>query len=509
MSKKWWVVFLAVVVVAAGYIGYSRWSGNETKSPVAETPDVSKQVAVVERGSLEMTVDGTGSIEAAREVELAFPQAGRVAEVAVKAGQQVQAGDVLARLDTTELELKVKQAEAGLESAQAQLKQAMDKPTTEDVAAAKAAYFTALEQYHNLLDSPSEEEVEIAKAALEKAKAALQQAQAAYDKVASRPNAAMLPQALNLQNATLDYEKALAQYKQATEKPSEEKIVAAKENLEKAKAHLEDVKNGPTPEELAIKQASVKQAEAGLALAKRNLDNATLRAPFAGTVTEVNVEPGQIVGSNKAVITLSDLSHLQATLYVDETDVGQVSEGQEVTISLDAFPDAEIRGTVTGVGLSPEVQSGVVLYPVTVDLAPAPVPIRPGMTADGEIIVKSEQDALLIPLSALHEIGGRTIVFVKAQGEEAPRRPPAGRAGEEAKSGRKARFAEDPVFKALVDAGFRPVRVTLGTVTDTQAEVLSGLSEGDIVSTVPLTTQSPSGKSETKAPKLLPLGRPR
>jgi HlyD family secretion protein len=514
MSKKWLVIFLVVVFAVAGYFGYRYWKAKNVETPSA-LPDVSKQVAVVKRGSLEVTVEGTGSINAAREVELSFSQGGRVAEVDVRAGQQVQKGDVLARLDTTELELKVKQAEANLESAQAQLEQLTEQPSDEDVVSAEAAYFTALKQYNDLLSSPSEEEVKIAEVSLEKAKAALQQAQAAYDRVASRPNIAMLPQSLELQNATLDYEKALAQYKQATEKPSDAEIIAARKNLEKAKAHLEDVKSGPSEEELAIKQAAVKQAEVNLALAKKNLEDATLRAPFAGTIAEVDVEPGELVGAGKAVVVLSDLSNLQATVYIDETDVGQVSVGQKAVVTLDAFPDAELTGKVSSIAVDPEVQSGVVLYPVTIDLDSPAVPVRPGMTADGQIIAKSKENVLLVPLKALHSFGNRTVVFVKrkqAEGEMAQR--PSRQGGQPQGAGKRTGFASSPVFQALLEAGFRPVRVELGMVTDTQAEVVSGLSEGDVVSTASLETSGSSSSSRSNSgrspvPGLFPGGGPR
>ncbi len=502
MSKRWRVVLLVIVLIGGGYLAYGRLVDNGGTETQTQAPDISRQTAVVKRGSLQITMEGTGNIAAPREASLSFPASGMVKEVLVKQSDHVKAGQPLARQDTSLLELKVEQAEANLRSAQAQFDDLMSRPTAEDIASAKAAYYTALKQYDTLLRSPSAEEIAIAKANIEKAKIALQKAQADYDKVAYKPNAAMLPQAQNLQNATIDYEKAQAQYKQATEKPSDEEIAAAKANLEKAKAHLEDVTNGPSQKEIAAQQAAVEQAKVNLASAKQNLENATLKAPFDGTVVAVDVEPGEHIGANKAVVVLDDLAHMQATLYIDETDVGQVAVGQKVLLTLDAFPDAEIAGKVSEIAIEPHVQSGVVLYPVTVDLDGPSVPVRPGMTCDGEIVAQSKENVLLVPLKALHSFGNRTIVFVKSSGGETATPPVGPRRGQGvggAPTGKgRGKFASNPIFKALLEAGFRPARVEPGMMTDTQAEVVSGLSEGDVVSTASLEQATGNGASSSQ-----------
>lgn len=510
MSKKWWLVLLIVIVlIVGGYFAYNRLIGNGGTSAQTEVLDLSNQTAVVKRGSLRITVEGTGDITTAREASLTFSSSGKVEEMLVEQGDHVEAGQPLARQDTSILKLKVAQAEASLQSAQAHLEDLMAQPSAEDVASAEAAYYNALEQYNKLINLPTEDEVTIAKVALEKAETALQKAQSAYDRVAYKPNIAMLPQAQNLQNATLDYEKAQAQYKQAIEKPSAEEIAAARSNLEKAKAHLETVKSGPSAEDVTAKQASVKQAEANLEIAKQNLEDATLKAPFDGTVVEVNVEPGEYIGANKVAVVLDDLDHLQATLYIDETDVGQVAVGQKVVVTLDAFPDAELTGKVSEVAIEPHVQSGVVLYPVTVDLDNPPVPVRPGMTCDGQIVAQSKENVLLVPLKALHSFGNRTIVFVKSKGGEGANLPARPRKGQRSGVGtptgeRKGEFASNPVFKVLLEAGFRPARVELGMMTDTQAEVVSGLSEGDVVSTASLESSAKNSgtASANKKPPL-------
>jgi len=150
---------------------------------------------------------------------------------------------------------------------------------------------------------------------------------------------------------------------------------------------------------------------------------------------------------------ISDLSVLVVDINLDETDVAQVTVGQEALVSVDAFPDAELIGDVTYIAPIAETQSGVVLYPVTVRLEPNEFPVRAGMTADVEIISASQEGALIVPLRAVHTEGERAYVY------------------------------------RLVGGQAEQVEVTLGMMTDTEVEITGGLAEGDEVSVVAAPTQ--------------------
>ncbi len=532
MRKKWWLyIVIIVVIVVGGFWGWNQLHGERATAPGNNTATaLAQETVVVKRNSLQVTVDGSGSIEPSRSSSLSFAASGTVAAVLVAAGQQVKVGQPLAKLDTTALVLQVKQAEASLQAAQAQLDDLQNSPTPAQLAAAEASYQSALSQYEKLKDSPSAESITIAKVQLEKAKVALDKAQSDYDKVAYRPNISQLPQSFNLQSATWDYQKALAQYKQATEGPSSAELAAAKSNVTKAEAQLNDVKAGPSAAEIASKEAALTQAQVKLDQARENMADATLVAPFAGTVVQVDIQPGDKVGANKSVMQLYDLDPLEVQVYLDETDVAQVASGQEASVSVDAFPDTTFKGKVAAIDWVAHVQSGVVLYPVTIDLEQTAVPLRPGMTADAEIMVTNKQDALVVPLKAVHTFGNRSFVFRKLQPGESvssfPRRGAAGgqsgtaadanaratRRTERGATGATRSLTDqtpsaaggqtgNTLFQQLREAGFAPVPVKLGVLTSTQAEILSGLKEGDVVSTASLSTPTGSNGNQSSRDK--------
>ena len=109
-------------------------------------------------------------------------------------------------------------------------------------------------------------------------------------------------------------------------------------SVESAKAQVDKLRAGPTPEQLAIAQAAVAQAEAALEVARATLNQATLTAPFGGTVADVQVGPGQIVMPGQVMLTLADLSQLQVeTTDLSERDVTEVQVGQEATVYVEAL----------------------------------------------------------------------------------------------------------------------------------------------------------------------------
>jgi HlyD family secretion protein len=192
---------------------------------------------------------------------------------------------------------------------------------------------------------------------------------------------------------------------------------------------------------------------------------------MSGVVTALNVRAGETAGSPAVVV--SDLTQLEVSINLDEADVAQVAVGQRARIILDAFPDAELTGEVVTVAPVATVTSGVVLYPVTVQLAPTTQPVRSGMTADVEVVLNSRENALIIPLRAVQSMDDGDFVLRQAGGAGTPG---SGRPG--------------PRGGAV---GFELVPVTLGLMNDSDVEVTSGLSEGDVVSVTALPTQGGQG----------------
>ena len=440
MNKKRWTIVVVIIVLAGlGYAGYRIWHGASAQQTAAEA--VAAETAVVRRGTLQVTVSASGSVVPNAEVSLAFLSGGRIVEVLVQEGQQIQAGQALAQAEAS-----LTMAETGVASAQASLASAQAK----------------LDQ---LLAGPSEHEIEMAKLRVDQARDSLWAAQVRRDAVKGNPQASQAD--IDAQEAAvLQAEDALriaeVQYEQTVAGPTEEDVAIARAQVEQAQAQLESA------------QAKVEQAQASLEQAKLRLAQATLIAPMDGTVTAVNIHVGEMASAGKPAIVLSDLADLAVDINLDESDVVRVKIGQKVRVTLDAFPDVELIGEVTYIAPVAQTQAGVVLYPVTISLAPSSakaLSLRAGMTADVDIIVASRENALIVPLRAIRSIDGQSFVLRATSGSTSVSRATAERGQGRGGAGQE-----------LAVAGFEAVRVQLGLMSDTEVEIISGLAEGDVVS---------------------------
>ena len=437
---------ITVLVILAAIIGGSVF-GYRIFAQDRATARLDYETYVVRRGTVVSTVSATGSIEPEQRVDLSFKSPGRVAEVYVKAGDQVKKGQVLAALETTDLKLALAQAEATLRINQARLEQVRKGPEASEIAAAKAQLESAQAAYRQLLAGPSEDEKRAAMAAVERARAALEQAQAAYDQVANMPNVGMLPQSVQLRDATIELERAEAQYRITTAPPTEAQIAQAKAQIAQAQANLDRLLRGPSAEEIEIAEAQVAQAQAAVEQARLALEHATLSAPFDGVVAAVNVRPGEVTNGALAAIVLIDPSRFHIDVKVDEVDIGHVKEGQPVEVRLDALPEAKIAGHIERISPIAQVAGGVVSYDVTIVIEPTDAPLRAGMTATANIVTTELKDVLVVPNR-----------FIRMDREN-----------------------NKTYVEKVVDNIPTPVEITVGARNEQLSQVLRGLEEGDVV----------------------------
>ncbi len=413
MKRKTIVIVAIVAAVAVGAFFLVRAVGrSDSGTAQAET-------VTVARGALTQVVNATGNVAPAQRATLSFEISGRVLEILVDEGDVVQKGQPLVRLDATDLELALRSAEASLRAAQARYEQTKAGPSKEDIAAAEASLASAIASYEKLKKGPTADEVAVAKANVERAEAVLKQAQAAYDRIAWRGDAGASPQALQLQQATIDYQTALANYRVATAGPSESALKAAEAQIAQARANLERLKRTPSPEDLAIAQSQVDSAQVAVDQAKRRLDSAVLRAPFAGVVEKVSVDVGQLVAAGTPAVVIADTSAFHIMVAVDEMDVALVRVGQVARIALDALPDTPIQGHVDRIGLAGSQTTGVVTYDVRIAVDPTDAPLRTGMSATIDIVVAEKADALVLPNRAIRtdEKTGQRYVQVLRNGQ--------------------------------------------------------------------------------------------
>lgn len=172
--------------------------------------------------------------------------------------------------------------------------------------------------------------------------------------------------------------------------------------------------------EIAVIDAApnvVKEREFERDMAYESLQQTILRAPFAGLVTEVYVEPGQSVGTSDVVVQLIDDSVYKVEVAIDELDIGQVQPGQRAIIQLDADRSRPRTGVVERIGYVANVQQGIVTVPVTVQLDDVDPFLRPGYTATVQIAVAEARDVVRIPVEAVNTASGMSMVTKVVDGE--------------------------------------------------------------------------------------------
>jgi multidrug efflux pump subunit AcrA (membrane-fusion protein) len=448
-KKSILTVFIVVVIAALGFAGYQQIAA---KRAATETP--ATETAVVERGDLSVTVEAAGSLTPPTEITLAFPVAGKVYEVAFVEGQAVKQGDLLARLeDNIQAEADfqslftpngVLQAEGNVVEAQIVLDDAIEEL---EYLISPLVYYreVKLAEAQVLLDAlkadptATQEQIANAESDLTRAENNLKHAQYLY-------NEEYLPE-------TFLYSWVDEETHETVEEvipPSDGDVTLARANMEAAHVALQDaqaaleiVKAGPGA--LTEPISALGSEMARLEKTRRNMENTRLKAPMDGVVTAQFFQVGEFANPGAPVIELTDMSILDAEVNLDETDVARIATGMPVVSTVDAFPGVELSGEVTEIAPTAAIQSGVVLYPVTVRLNSTELPLRSGMTVNVTFPIEQRTDTLLVPFRAIETEGGQAYVTrVTATGSER-------------------------------------VAVTLGLITDTQIEILSGINEGDVV----------------------------
>lgn len=381
------LIALGVIVVLAVIGGLSVRNaggrGAEVRTEKIATRDL---VAIV---------TANGNIRARRMVDISADVMGRIVQLAVDEGDDVEEGQVLLRIDPT-------QPQAAHSRAQAQLSQARAGSSQQN------ANFLQAEREQQRMES------------------------------------------LWARDSTL---------------VSRQQVEDARTSFEVARSLLESANFG------------VEQSQAAVREAADNLSKATIRAPMSGKVTRLNVEAGEmaVIGTmnnpGSLLLTISDLSVVEAVMEVDETDVPEISVGDSASVELDAFPDIRFSGRVTEIGNSAirppsentSGQAQTIDFEVVVTLDDPPVELRPDLSSTAEIVTDVRRNVLAVPIIAV------TV-----------RDPDGSRRSEDEEDNAYVENGVDGVF--LIEEGvavFNPIEI--GIAGQDYFEVLSGLEVGQTV----------------------------
>ncbi len=354
-----------------------------TEAPVAEAAPVPPNAVIAE-----------GHIKPVRAANLSFQARGIVEQVHVKIGDQVSAGDVLARLSNAS------QAEAGLAAAKLELLDAqqsldsLNRTGGANLAAAWSAYMDAqksraeAERKWERLDLDAvDDRIEDAKTDLADRAEDLADAQADFDKYKDldKDNSRRKTAEDELETAQEDYNEAARKLEEVTRERDAVRAAldAALAAEAEASRQYEISTGGVNKDQLALAEARLENAQAQVAAAEAALDNYILRAPFDGQVADVAVSAGEQVGPEARAVSVIDASAwVVETSDVTELEVVDLAVGQAASFVPDALPGLKLDGVVAAISQSSHLQSGDVLYTVYVTVKNADPRVLWGMTVE-------------------------------------------------------------------------------------------------------------------------------
>jgi HlyD family secretion protein len=349
MSRKKIVIAAVVVLVAAAAVAANVYYRRETGITVT--------AEAIRARDLEALVSASGRIQPKSQVNISANRMGRVTRLAVQEGQRVKKDQFLLEIDPRQLEGQLQRSVAGVAAAESGL--------------------------------------EGARLSVRQAEISLEQAQATLE---------LSHQNLKRQQ---DLWKDGLTTREALERAQNEVTVRETE----IKGRQQDIRS--RQQEIETREQQIKQEQAGLATTRYDLSQITITSPIDGIIVRRNIEEGEtaVVGTmNNAgsqLLTVADMSVLEAEVEVDETDIPSVALGQEAKVTIDAVPDRTFRGRVTEIGNSPiqaaqnTGQRQATTFRVVITIEEDVPDVRPGFTCTAEITTATRKNVTAVPIQAL------------------------------------------------------------------------------------------------------------
>jgi multidrug efflux pump subunit AcrA (membrane-fusion protein) len=384
LKNKWIIIIITLLVLA----GLSFFFLNKKESKEGAVPSgeqfqmtqeeeptevsenknaVNVETETAEKGSLNKYLVVTGETNAYQKSEVVPRIQEEVEKINVKIGDKVKTNEVLIELNTTEKEIAVKQAEATLESANANL--------------------------DDVLAGSREEEIKQLEASLKKAESALGVAKNNYQR----------QQEL--------YEKDFIS-SQSLESAKND-LVSAESDYQSTLESLNLAVKGATKEEIASARAEVKNAEASLESAELGLNRTKIKAPISGVISAIDIDNGEITASS-SVITIAQMDKLKIKIYLSQSNVNKVSSGEKVKLYIAAV-DKEITGQIESI--SPVADEDKKSFPVEIVVDNRDRSIKAGMYAEVNLVVEKAKDQLVLSRSALIEEAGNNYIYIIEDGK--------------------------------------------------------------------------------------------
>jgi HlyD family secretion protein len=441
--KKIITLLVVLVIGVAGYFAFQYFRNQQRSVSLSEL-----QTVTTTRGSLTATVGATGSVRPNQTVTLVFQTSGKVDMVNVDVGSEVQSGQMLATLSESSLSQNIILARADLATAKKALGDLLESrvkiyQTEQAVQNAEKALIEAERALVRFDEETYKDDLEKAQEDIVDAREALKEAQEDFEPYQDwdEDNQTRQNYEEKLDEAQRDYDETLRKLRtlQLEKTSTEATFELAQAQLDDAKRENQRWANGPDPDEVAALEARIAASEATLALAN-------LKAPISGTVTRVDIKPGDQVSPGTTAIRIDDLSSLFVDVRVSEVDINKIAVDQPVYLTFDAILETEYKGLVSEVSPVGQNVQGIVEFIVTVELNDTNGDVRPGMTAGVNVVVNQLENVLVVPNRAVRVENGQRVVY------------------------------------ALRNGSLEAIPVSLGASSDTMSQVLeSNLQIGDTV----------------------------
>lgn len=411
------ILILSLIVLGIAGAAFVYWAVVRSKN----LGTAQYQTARVTAGAISETVTADGSVHAKQTTVLSWRTSGNIANISVKVGDKVKAGQVIATLDPASLSPALLKARSDLIDAQ----HALDDLMQSQVNQAKAQNDLAKAQ-KNLKDQLYKQELlrkpnasptnlEAAQAAYDAAQAQLNQANQIYSLVQGRPeNDVQRLQAASqvvvaqrrVQDAQINLTFAQSTPDVKTQSDTNTQVEIAQAVLKEAQRAWDRVKDGPSQDDINAAKAKIEAIQA-------SLSQAEISTPFAGTITQLVGNAGDVVKTGSVLARLEDMSQIHAKISVPEVDINRIRPDQPAVLAFDAIPSRTYPATVIEIGRVGVLNQGAVNFDVEAMIQNPDEAIRSGMTASVSITVEHADHSLLIPNQAIRfNKQSQRIVFI-------------------------------------------------------------------------------------------------
>lgn len=446
MSVRRSLIILTAFAVAVPVVANSLRTTQEAAEETARVQAAATmQTFVVQEGTVLVSIPAVGTIEAEETAGLSFLTGGQVEQILVQEGDYVEAGTPLVQLKNRAQVITFEQANLNYETAVRQYQDLL-VVDEDEIAIAEANLNSARGAYTGIATAISAEDIAAAELQYQQAVTALNGAiQARGEASPELSDEAIALMDAKIGAATFDAETARLQLEELRSSNDGE-LGAAGARIAQAERELERAKVGASEYDLAQAQISIDLASARLDQAQLGYDRTILTAPFAGVISNINIEVGQRVSAGAPVLELVDVTPLSIVGEIDEIDVRAVAEGLPAHVEMDALPNVALDAEVLQLASAGTEESGRVSYEIRLRLNSADARIRPGMTAEANIITEQLEDVIAVPNRYVQIDRERNVFFVNI---------------------------------LMPDNTLQPRDVSIGTRGDDYTEIVSGVQLGE------------------------------